>query len=108
MRTYLFQEMVLQRLDRLDRQLRRLGLFSTLSTEKIMSELDDLEAKVAAEESVEQSAITLLGTLKQELDAALADGDMGRIQALSDKIGADTDALSAAITANTPAAPSGS
>lgn len=79
MRTYLFQEMVLQRLDRLDLQLRRLGLFSTL-----------------------------LGTLKSELDAALADGDMGRIQALSDKIGADTDALSAAITANTPAAPSGS
>lgn len=71
----------------------------------IMAAIDDLEAKVAAQETVEASAITLLQGLKTELDAALATGDTARLQALSAKIDTDTQALAAAVAANTPAAP---
>jgi uncharacterized alpha-E superfamily protein len=66
--------------------------------------LDDLTAKVEAETTVNQSAVTLLQTLKTELDAAIASGDDSALQALSDKIGTNTQALADAITANTPAA----
>lgn len=71
----------------------------------IMAAIDDLEAKVAAEETVQQSVITLLTELKTELDAALATGDTARLQALSAKIDADTQSLAAAVTANTPTPP---
>ena len=76
---------------------------------QIMAEIDDLESKVAAEESVIASSNTLLAAIKSELDAALAGGNdadlKARIVALSAKIGADTDSISAAVAANTPAAP---
>lgn len=75
--------------------------------ENIMSALDDLAAKVSANTDVVQSAITLLGTLKTELDAAIAsapDDDGEALQALSDKLGSDDSALAAAVAANTPAA----
>lgn len=70
-----------------------------------MAALDDLEAKVAAQETVQQSAITLLNEISAELKDALATGDTARIEALSAKIDSDTQALAAAVTANTPAAP---
>lgn len=90
-----------QRLDAIEAAQHRIaGLL-----EGIMAAIDDLEAKVAAEETVEASVITLLGELSAELKAALAAGDTTRLQALSAKIDADTAALSAAVTTNTPAAP---
>jgi len=85
------------------------GLTQALKKEdRIMAEIDDLEAAVARCETVEQSAVTLLGTLKSELDAALAGSDAdlkARVAALSTKLGSDSDALAAAVVANTPAAP---
>ena len=68
-------------------------------------ELDTLEASVTRSKTVEGSAITLMQGLKGALDAAIASGDMTRVQAISDGIGANTDALAAAVVANTPAAP---
>lgn len=66
--------------------------------------LDNLTAKVTAEETVISSAIALITGIKAALDEALAANDTAAIQALSDKIGADTQALADAVTANTPAA----
>jgi hypothetical protein len=70
---------------------------------RLMSELTDLQAAVAAEDTVIASAVTLLEGLKAKLDAAIAAGDPVALKALSDDIGNQTAALSAAVTANTPA-----
>ena len=67
-------------------------------------ELDKLEADVAAENTVIDSAVALLAGLKAQLDAAIASGDPNRLTALSATIEAKAAALSAAIVANTPAA----
>lgn len=71
---------------------------------KTMSALTDLQAAVAAEDQAIASAITLLEGLKAALDAAIASGDPAALTALSADIGAQTTALAAAVTANTPAA----
>lgn len=71
----------------------------------IMATLDDVKNKVDAETTVVASAVTLLTDLKTKLDAAIASNDPTKLQALSDAIGAQTDALAAAVAANTPAAP---
>ena len=71
---------------------------------KMSAALDNLTAKVTAEETVISSAIALITGIKAALDEALAANDTAAIQALSDKIGADTQALADAVTANTPAA----
>lgn len=70
---------------------------------KIMGELDDLKAKVAANTTVIASAITLLQGLKAKLDAAIAAGDPAALTALSAELGAQDQALADAIIANTPA-----
>ena len=82
-------------------------IFSIVKTilqkqELIMSALDDLKAKVAANTTVIGSAITLLQGLKAKLDEAIASGDPAALQALSDEIGASGSALADAIVANTP------
>jgi hypothetical protein len=80
-------------------------LYEILSNQrKIMSALTDLQAAVAAENTVVQSAITLLNGLKAQLDAAIASGDPAALTALSADIAGQTAALAAAVTANTPAA----
>lgn len=75
--------------------------------ETLMSALDQLKADVAAQATVNASAVTLLAGLKTSLDAAIAanaEGDDGAALAeLSSSLEASTSALSAAITANTPA-----
>ena len=71
----------------------------------IMAALDDLKAAVAAEDTVVDSAVTLLKGLKDALDAAIASGDPAALTALSADITAKTKALSDAVAANTPAAP---
>src|SRR5690348_14906416 len=65
--------------------------------------LDDLVAKVTAENTVIDSAVTLLSTLKTELDAAIASGDPAKIQAVSDLITTGQQKLADAVVANTPA-----
>lgn len=90
--------------DKLDQILGILNV-NNLKLTQIMNELKDLQAKVAANTTVEESAITLLTGLKASLDAAIASGDPATLTALSTSIDAETQKLAAAITANTPAAP---
>lgn len=71
-------------------------------TKAMAGELDDLKAKVAANTTVIGSAITLLQELKAKLDAAGT--DPVALKALSDELGAQDQALAAAVAANTPAA----
>lgn len=73
--------------------------------DRIMVTLADIQAAVAAETTVEQSVIALLGTLSTDLKNALAANDQTAIQAVIDSIDANSAALSAAVAANTPAAP---
>lgn len=68
-------------------------------------ELDALEAQVKATTDAEDSAIALLQGLAQKLQEAINSGNPARIQAVNDSLKAKTDALAAAIVANTPAAP---
>lgn len=70
--------------------------------ETIMAEMDDLKAKVARTVSVQQSAVIALQGLKARLDSAGT--DPAQLAQLSADLGANTDALAAAIVANTPAA----
>jgi len=67
------------------------------------AELDALTAQVQQTETLEESAITLITGLATQLTAAKE--DPAAIQALADSLQAEAAKLSAAITANTPAAP---
>jgi hypothetical protein len=72
---------------------------------KIMATLADIQAAVAAEKTVEDSVITLLGQISQQLKDAIAANDPAAMQAVVDQIDANAKALSDAVTANTPASP---
>ncbi len=67
-----------------------------------MSALDDLTAQVAANTSVEDSAVTLINNIAAAL--AAAGTDPTKLAALQTQLKTSADALAAAITANTPAA----
>lgn len=71
--------------------------------DRIMAALDRLEADVAAETTVMQSAITLLQGLKAALDAAGT--DPVKLAALADQMEGNATALAAAVAQNTPGAP---
>ena len=66
--------------------------------------LDDVKQKVTEQTTVISSAVTLLTDLRTKLDAAIATGNMAKVQEISDALGANTNALADAITANTPSA----
>lgn len=68
-----------------------------------MSAFTDLEAAVAADATVDASAITLLGRLKTMLDAAGT--DPAKLAALSAMLGQNQAALAAAVAQNTPSDP---
>jgi hypothetical protein len=82
-------------------------LFATViyNQERIMATLADIQAAVAAEKTVEDSVVALLGQISQQLKDAIAANDPAAMQAVVDQIDAHTQALSDAVTANTPAAP---
>jgi hypothetical protein len=65
---------------------------------KMTISLDELKAKVDAEETVEQSAITLLQGLSAQLKDAK--NDPAKIQAIADEIDSDSANLAAAVAAN--------
>lgn len=67
----------------------------------IMANLSALQAAVEAENTVIDSAITLLNGLAEALRAAAT--DPAAVQALADEVGAKSAALAAAVQANTPA-----
>lgn len=75
-----------------------------MSTKPLPQEITDLQAAVAAEQTVEQSAIALLQNLSAQLTAALASADpTGAVEAVVANINTNAAALAAAVTANTPA-----
>lgn len=67
-------------------------------------DLTALAAAVANNTSVEQSAVTLIQGLAQELASAASSGDQAAVATLSAQLTNSASALAAAITANTPAA----
>lgn len=71
----------------------------------VMPTLDDVLTEVTRNTSVTQSAVTLLQSLGQQLQAALANGDTAKVQQILSAMQANDNSLAAAITANTPAAP---
>jgi hypothetical protein len=62
-----------------------------------------LTERVTAIETVADSAIELLNGLKTSLDEAIASNDPAAVQALSERLGAQTAELADAVVANTPA-----
>ncbi len=73
-----------------------------LEGKRMSKEFDDLVAQVAATESVELSAISLIQGLAQQIaDAA---EEPSRLADLTARLKASADSLAAAIVANTPAA----
>jgi hypothetical protein len=82
--------------------LEKLNLLITKSNQ-MANEIATLEAEVSEMKTVQQSAVTLLQGLKQRLDDAGTDAV--KLAALSADIDSSTNALAAAVTANTPADP---
>lgn len=68
-----------------------------------MNELEALKAEVAATVTIEQSAITLINGIAARITAAGT--DPAALSALTAQLTDSASALSAAISANTPAAP---
>lgn len=72
------------------------------------SKLEDLQAAVAAETTVVNSAITLLNGIAQRIADAVAAaraGDDQALTALASEVASETQALAAAVAANTPGQP---
>lgn len=74
-------------------------------TKDMAATLDDVVAKVAALSTVEDSVVSLLTSIKAQLDAAIASGDMTKVQAVADALDAQKQKLADAVTANTPTPP---
>lgn len=70
---------------------------------KIMADLSDLTAKVEANGTVIGSAIEFIKGIKQKLDEAGTDAD--KLKSLSDSLGAQDEALAAAIATVPPTSP---
>ena len=71
--------------------------------EKIMAQLGELKAAVAAEKTVVDSAVTLLNGLSEKIAAlSLNQAD---VDALAAEVKGQAQELSDAVAANTPAAP---
>lgn len=72
-----------------------------------MAQFTELETQVANTTSVEASAAALINGFQSRLDEAIAANDAGdnsKLTALSADLKSSSDALSAAVAANTPAA----
>lgn len=68
-----------------------------------MATIQDIQAAVAAESTVDDSIVTLLDNIVAELKAAQASNDPTALDAVVASIQANTKKLSDAVTANTPA-----
>lgn len=95
--------------EQLNRIERKLDLL--IKKENQMNETTtEILAAVEQETTLEQSAITLLNSLQTQLQAALANttidpADQANLNTIFADLSANATALSAAITANTPVAP---
>lgn len=68
-----------------------------------MATLSDIQSAVAAQNTVEQSVVSLLQNLTSEIKAAQASSDPAAMDAVVASIEANTKVLSDAVSANTPA-----
>lgn len=80
----------------------RLELFILQKFKHMANEISNLQAAVANETTVEQSAITLIQELASSLKSA---PDLAAVQVIADQINSNAAALAAAVTQNTPVAP---
>jgi len=87
---------------RLDAILDQLGLVVS-NQETMMAAIDDLQAAVAAEDTVIDSAIALIQGIPALIAAAGV--DPAKLAALQSDITAKSSSLAAAVAQNTPAAP---
>src|SRR5258708_29817391 len=71
----------------------------------IMATIQDVSAAVAAESSVDDSIITLLNGIVQQLKDAQASGDPAALDVIVAGIQANTKKIQDAVTANTPVTP---
>lgn len=65
--------------------------------------MQDVQTAVAAQSTVEDSVITLLNGINQQLQAAIAANNPAALDAVVASITANTQKLTDAVTANTPA-----
>ena len=70
-----------------------------------MATMQDIQAHIASQSTVEDSVVALLSQVSQQLKDAQAQNDPAAVQAVIDQIDANTQKLTDAVTANTPAAP---
>lgn len=68
----------------------------------LMATIQDVQAAVAAESTVDDSIVTLLNGIVQQLKDAQASNDPAALDAVVASIQANTKKLSDAVTANTP------
>jgi len=71
---------------------------------QIMATMQELQASVQRNTDVDDSIITLLNGISQQLKDALASNDPAAIQAVITQLDSNTQRLTDAVTANTPAA----
>ena len=75
----------------------------TQEVQAMAATLDDILVKVAAEKTADDSIIALLVEVKTKLNAAIATGDLAKIQAVADALDSEQAKIIAAVKANTPA-----
>jgi uncharacterized membrane protein affecting hemolysin expression len=87
-----------KRLERIERKLDRI----LLTEAEIMATMAELEIQVKANTDAEDSAVLLInGIAKQLSDLIAAGADPAKLQALVDQLKSHSDALAAAVVANT-------
>lgn len=83
-------------------RMKRIETLIVKNQEKIMGKMEDLEAAVERNTSVDDSVVTLLNGIAQQLRDA--QGDPAKIDAVIAKLDANTQKMSDAVIANTPSA----
>jgi hypothetical protein len=74
---------------------------------KIMATLDDITAKVAAQTTIEDSLLTLMQELKDQITAlpGLTAAQQAQVDQIFSDLSTNNDRMANAVTANTPATP---
>lgn len=101
-RIWRYQLRIFGQLNRLEQAVQQL----ITKEEHTMAALSDLQAEVARNTEVDISAIALIQGLAAKIQELIdAGADPAALQALVDSLKGSSDALAAAVTANTPAQP---
>ena len=86
---------------RIEQKLDLLVAFIFQQEERMAKSLDDIIDDVTAQTTVVQSVVTLVAGLKTQLDAAIASGNMAKVQQVADGLEANTSALANAVKTGT-------